>query len=320
MAQQIRAFFQLIRWPNLVFIAITQLLFHFFVVVPSAQGEVYSFPLRLTTPLLYLLCFSSILIAAAGYIINDYFDINIDEINKPDKMVLGKKFGRRWGVLLHSSISLLGLAIGIWVSYKLNNWAIAIGHFTCIVLLWVYSTSLKRQLLVGNIVISMLTAWVLLVLLVAELPGWWSGHLVSEQEKATVARLSRIGVLYAAFAFILNLVREVVKDLEDMHGDRKEGCKTMPIMWGVNATKVFVGVWLVVLIAALLISQIYVILFGWWLSATYILLTVVLPLISLMFQLQKAAHTTQYGAISKKIKWIMLAGICSMAFFMLYTK
>jgi 4-hydroxybenzoate polyprenyltransferase len=270
--------------------------------------------------LLYLLCFSSILIAAAGYIINDYFDINIDEINKPDKMVLGKKFGRRWGVLLHSSISLLGLAIGIWVSYKLNNWAIAIGHFTCIVLLWVYSTSLKRQLLVGNIVISMLTAWVLLVLLVAELPGWWSGHLVSEQEKATVARLSRIGVLYAAFAFILNLVREVVKDLEDMHGDRKEGCKTMPIMWGVNATKVFVGVWLVVLIAALLISQIYVILFGWWLSATYILLTVVLPLISLMFQLQKAAHTTQYGAISKKIKWIMLAGICSMAFFMLYTK
>ena len=86
MAQQIRAFFQLIRWPNLVFIAITQVLFHFFVVVPSAQGEVYSFPLRLTTPLLYLLCFSSILIAAAGYIINDYFDINIDEVNKPDKI------------------------------------------------------------------------------------------------------------------------------------------------------------------------------------------------------------------------------------------
>ena len=242
------AFLKVIRWQNLLFIAGTQLLFHFFVVVPSATGHVYFFPLRLSTPLLLLLSLASVCIAAAGYIINDYFDINIDEVNKPQKMVVGKVMSRRYALLWHLILSSIGLILGIWVSYKLENWLVATGNLACIILLWFYSTSFKRQVLVGNIVISALTAWVLLVLLVAELPGWWTGELVSEAEKASVARLSRIGVLYAGFAFIISLIREVIKDMEDIEGDRKDGCTTMPIVWGTLASKIFTGVWLFVLI------------------------------------------------------------------------
>jgi 4-hydroxybenzoate polyprenyltransferase len=315
----VSAFFKVIRWQNLVFIAITQLLFHFFVVVPSATGQVYNFPLRLTTPWLLLLCFSSLCIAAAGYIINDYFDINIDEVNKPHKMVVGKGMSRRHALLWHLNLSLLGLLIGGYLSFKLGNWLVALGNLVCVALLWFYSTSFKRQLIVGNVVISALTAWVILVLLVAELPGWWTGELVEEAEKATVARLSRIGVLYAGFAFIISLIREVIKDMEDVEGDRKEGCQTMPIAWGMQASKVFIGVWLVVLIVSLVITQVYVIQFGWWLSAGYIIAFVVFPLVVIFKRLPTATATAQFASLSRQVKWVMLLGILSMMFFMIYT-
>jgi 4-hydroxybenzoate polyprenyltransferase len=317
--KQVSAFFRVMRWPNLVFIIITQLLFHFCVVVPSAQGHVYNFPLRLTTPLLLLLCFSSICIAAAGYIINDYFDINIDEVNKPHKMVVGRSLSRRWALFWHLVLSAIGLIIGGYVSMKLGNWVIAIANGACVILLWVYSTTFKRQLLIGNLVISALTAWVILVLLVAELPGWWTGELVSDTEKATVARLSRIGILYAAFAFILSLIREVVKDMEDVDGDRKEGCRTMPIEWGMQASKVFAGVWLVVLIVTLVVTQVYVLQFGWWLSPVYILLFVIIPLGLIFKKLTAANQVVHFAKLSKMLKWVMLLGIISMMFFLLYT-
>ena len=313
-------FFRLLRWPNLVFIAITQMLFHWCVVKPSAAGSVYNFPLQLNSHLFVLLCASSVFIAAAGYIINDYFDINIDRVNKPDKMVVDKHISRRWAQVWHLVFSGLGILLGGYISYKLNNWLILLSNIACVVLLWVYSTRYKKQLLIGNILISALTGWVILVMLVAELPGWWSGILVNELEKNTVARLSRIGVLYAAFAFIISLIREVVKDMEDMEGDRRYGCKTMPIVWGVTASKVFTAVWLVVLIATLVITQIYVVQFGgwWWVSAAYIMLAVVLPLLWIFRLLYKAQQANEFHQLSSLIKMVMLTGIISMLFFRLY--
>jgi 4-hydroxybenzoate polyprenyltransferase len=173
---------------------------------------------------------------------------------------------------------------------------------------------------VGNILISALTAWVVLVLLVAELPGWWSGHLTNSIEKITVARLSRIGVLYAAFAFVLSLIREAIKDMEDLEGDRKDGCRTMPIVWGVNASKVFTAVWLVVIITTLIVTQVYVIQFGWWWSALYILLMVVVPLLYIFRHLFLAARSEDFHRLSRQVKIVMLTGILSMVFFLWYTK
>jgi 4-hydroxybenzoate polyprenyltransferase len=134
-----------------------------------------------------------------------------------------------------------------------------------------------------------------------------------------VARLSRIGVLYAAFAFIISIIREVIKDMEDIEGDRKEGCATMPIVWGIQASKVFTGVWLVVLIVSLIITQVYVIQFGWWISAVYVIALVVFPLLFIFKKLVPAYTSADFASLSRQVKWVMLLGILSMIFFMLYT-
>lgn len=314
------AFLRLIRWPNLVFIAVTQCLFHFCVVKPSAYGSYYNFPLQLNTHLFILLSLASVLIAAGGYIINDYFDINIDLINKPHKMVVDKFISRRWALLLHMLVSIAGVLLSIFVSYKLGNWLIAPANIACVLLLWYYSTTYKRSLLAGNILISALTAWVVLVLIVAELPGWWSGNLDTSIEKETVARLSRIGVLYAAFAFVLTIIREAIKDMEDIEGDRREGCRTMPIVWGMTASKVYTAVWMIVIIATIIVTQVYVIQFGWWWWAAYTILFVVIPLLVTFRKLFGAKSTAHFAALSRLIKLVMLTGILSMVFFLLYTR
>jgi len=124
--------------------------------------------------------------------------------------------------------------------------------------------------------------------------------------------------MYNGYAFVISLVREVVKDLEDMDGDRKEGCRTMPIVWGVPAAKIFAAVWMVVLIGILLVSQFYVMTFGWWISAAYIVITVVVPLGYIMKWLYAANATNDYAKLSRWIKIVMLTGIFSMSFFRFY--
>lgn len=311
-------FFRLLRWPNLVFIAITQILFHYCIVLPAANS--HAFPLHLQQHLFWLIVATSVLIAGAGYIINDYFDINIDQVNKPDRMVVDRIITRRMAIFWHLLFSGIGIVLSVYVGYKLHNPLIGIGNILCVILLWVYSTTYKRQMIVGNVLISLLTAWVILIMLVAELPGWWNSIKTAADMQASVARLSRIGVLYAAFAFILSLIREVVKDMEDMEGDRRAQCKTLPIVYGVNASKVFAGTWLAILIVMLFVMQTYVLIFQWWYASLYLLVTVTIPLLLLFKHLFRATTTAHFAQVSSWLKWIMLSGICSMVFFMLYTR
>jgi 4-hydroxybenzoate polyprenyltransferase len=128
----------------------------------------------------------------------------------------------------------------------------------------------------------------------------------------------RLAILYAGFAFIISLVREAIKDMEDMPGDEKYGCKTMPIVWGINATKVYVAVWLVVLIAILIVIQVYMLQFQWWLPVAYSLATIIFPLFVLLLRLKKSYSTADYYKLSNIAKLVMLTGIVSMVFFYFY--
>lgn len=305
------AFLRLIRWPNLVFIVITQCLFEWAIygrVYPPAGPKLYS-------GTFFLLVFASVLIAAAGYIINDYFDQNIDQVNKPDKMVVNVIINRRWVIFWHMTLSLAGLFFTALALPIPQYWHLVLGNLAAILLLWLYSTNFKKQLLIGNILISLLTAWVILILFFAKYPLVMQEMLGLDHAKV---RFFRLTILYAAFAFIISLVREVVKDMEDIEGDQKYGCRTMPIVWGIRVTKVFVGVWLVVLIASLLILQFYVLGLGWWHSALYCLLFIIGPLVVIMQKLYKAYTPQDYHRLSTLIKWVMFAGILSMAFFQFY--
>ena len=315
----ISAFFRLIRWPNLIFIALTQLLFFYCIILPSLPDSYYQQNNKLTPTIFFLLVIASVLIAAAGYIINDYFDINIDQVNKPDKMVVQKIIGRRWAIVLHLVITFAGLVISGYVSLK-TNWVILVANVVCALLLWGYSTTFKKKLLSGNIIISGLTAWTVLVLYFA---ANTSLILTAGLQPAIASGMNRVykfAALYAGFAFIISLIREVVKDIEDMEGDARYDCKTMPIVWGVPAAKVFVGVWLVVLVGALIIVQFYVLQMGWWLSALYVLALVIVPLIWILKKFYLAQTPVQYHAVSNMIKLVMLTGICSILFIRMYAQ
>lgn len=160
------AFFRLIRWPNLLFIGLTQVLFYYFIIIPAFPS--HDFPNLLRPALLICLTLSSVLIAAAGYIINDYFDLNIDRVNKPDKLVVEKVIKRRSAILWHWFLSGIGVVLGVYVSWKVRNPIVGLANLACVILLWFYSTTFKRTLLIGNVIISLLTAWVILVLYVCE--------------------------------------------------------------------------------------------------------------------------------------------------------
>jgi 4-hydroxybenzoate polyprenyltransferase len=306
------AFLRLVRWPNLVFIAITQLLFVYAVVHPILLSVGIK-------PIIHggyfvLLVLSSVLVAAAGYIINDYFDLNIDQVNKPDKMVVEKIIKRRWVILWHLVLSTIGVAIGFYLDLTTRVKFLGFANALCVLLLFVYSISLKKKLLSGNIVISLLTAWVILVVTWCE-----AANLLKHADIGSYTeKITRITFLYAGFAFIISLIREVVKDMEDIEGDRRFGCRTMPITWGLNATKVFVAVWLVVLIASLAIVQAYVLQFRWWWSAGYCILFTILPLIYIFKQLFVTNDSAGFHRLSSLIKLVMFTGILSMVFFRIY--
>lgn len=308
----VAAFFRLVRWPNLVFIILTQFLFEY-CIYQRIYGYSWNNPVE--TRQFIFLVLASVLIAAAGYIINDYFDLNIDQINKPDKVVVNKLISRRWVIFWHMILSLLGLFFTVSALPIAEYWYLVLGNLVSIILLWFYSTNFKKQLLIGNVLISLLTAWVIGII-------FFSKYLLKINSLLEVdpnqIRFFRLAVLYASFAFIISLIREVIKDMEDMDGDRKYGCRTMPILWGMNASKVFVAVWIIVLVSVLLILQFYVLPFGWWLSALYCLLLIIAPLLWILFKLFKAQSAEDFHLLSTVIKLVMFTGILSMLFFRIY--
>lgn len=306
----IGAFFKLVRMPNLFFMALTQVLFQFCIYHTLYKDSVPSDDLFR----FILIVFASLFIAAAGYIINDYFDINIDEVNKPDKMIVDKVINRRWAIAWHFMLSGAGIILTMLALPFWSKWYLILVNVLCVALLWLYSTNFKKNLLTGNIVISLLTAWTILIV-------FFSKFNVTDAIGAGDGnnhKFFRLAILYAGFAFIISLIREAIKDMQDMAGDAKYGCRTMPIVWGVNATKVYVAVWLIVLIAALGILQVYVLQFKWWLLIAYCVPAIIFPLIVLLVKLKKSTNSIDYKKLSSLTKLIMFTGILSMAFFYFY--
>ena len=309
------AFLKLIRWPNLFFIALTQYLFYFCIV-----GSIFisnrDFPVDPNWNCFFILILASVFIAAAGYIINDYFDMQIDGLNKPDKVVVDRIIKRRWAIMWNWIFSAVGLLLSFYVSWKTKIFSILIFNSFSVVLLWFYSTTFKKKLLVGNILISLLTSWTIIVIYIfagaslINYSGWDVVHF-----PFNIKRLYKLTIIYSGFAFIVSLIREVIKDLEDMQGDAQFNCKTMPIIWGVPASKVFIAVWIVVCVCSLAIIQLYAWQTGFWISAIYVIVAIIIPLLLVLKKLRLAEIPSDYHKISIFLKIIMLAGILSMLFF-----
>lgn len=309
----IGAFFRLVRYPNLIYIFLTQYLLQYAVIRPlfARQGV----NLTLSDGQFFLLSLSTAMVAAAGYIINDYFDVNIDQINKPDRIIIDRVLSRRWAIAWHTALNVIGVALGFFIGWKIGYPLLGFTQLVCTGLLWFYSTSYKRQLLTGNVVISLLTALTVMVV------GFYEPQLyreISFLNAPAVYLLLRIILLYAAFAFLLSMVREIVKDLEDIKGDSRLGCRTVPIVYGVNASKDISYALSWGLVAMIFFVEIKVFAWGWYAAIVYLVSCVQVPLILMMRRLKRAVTPEALHGVSTMIKLIMLLGILSMVFFSLY--
>lgn len=305
------AFLKLIRTENLVMIILTQLFLRYFILQKTLSQN--QLGLELGNALFGLVILSTVLIAAAGYIINDYFDVKTDLINHPDTVVLDKVISRRWAIILHLSFTFTGLFLGMYTALKTGYLRLAIFHFAAATLLWFYSTHLKKRLLIGNFVVSLLTASVAFMPLVFEMgvmqkthPGFIldNGLLLLSAFKVTF--------IFALFAFITSMAREIIKDIEDFKGDKATGGLTMPIVWGIRTSK-FNAFFMLVITALLLLFVVYNTIRAQrevvTLSNLYILFGLVLPLILLAFYTLSASQSNQFKRASLVLKLIMLLGL-----------
>jgi 4-hydroxybenzoate polyprenyltransferase len=297
------AFFKLIRWPNLVFIIVAQVLFYYCAYLPLKSEQAFD------VVRLVMLVAASTCIAAAGYVINDYFDVQIDIVNKPEKRIINRVVPKRQAILLHLILSGIGIALSIYLGFLEHNFIIPIANFFAVVLLWFYSTHFKRQLLIGNFVIALLTAWVFVVLYFLVASNGLFPQQFSSLQNVNARQLFKITLLFAGFAFITTIIREAIKDVEDEQGDRKYKCNTMPIAWGIPASKVYVGVWTVVVLLALAVVVVYAVLSKWYVAAAYVLFLLIAPTVYFLLNLFKATIKSDFTKLSTIIKLIMLFGI-----------
>jgi len=277
----LRGFILVTRFWNLLIIGFAQYLTAIYLINPTD-----SILKTLSNPRLGLLVLSSLLIAAAGYIINDYYDVKIDLINKPNRVIVGRILKRRVAMVAHTILNFTGIAIGFLLS-----WQIGVINFVTAVVLWLYSNQLKRIALLGNITVSLLTALSIYVI-----------NVLYQSDNVLV-------ILYALFAFMFTLVREIIKDMEDVKGDTTFGCKTLPVVYGLRNTKILVYV-ISLLCVGLLITISY---FFISLEMTLLSVGLFVPLLILFFLLYKADTTKQFNIISNYCKVVMLLGILSMA-------
>tara|TARA_B100000900_G_scaffold301756_1_gene260341 strand:+ start:2973 stop:3893 length:921 start_codon:yes stop_codon:yes gene_type:complete len=296
-------FFRLIRWKNLVIVALTQYLIRYTLLIPFIQF------LSLEDIQFLLLVISTVLIAAAGYIINDYFDMQVDQLNER-KVIVGNNIKRREAMVLHFIFSGVGVTIGFYLGWRVGIWKLGFINLFSASALWLYSTHFKRNYLTGNLLISLLSALVLLTVALFDiLPA-------SEQNNINAIIVFKIICIYAAFAFITTLIREIVKDLEDLEGDQKMGYQTYAIVSGKKKAKNIVQILSLLTIfgiAWILYSQFKADLY----SFLYVLFFVEVPFLFFVWKLKKSENSADFHSLSSWIKIIMLTGTISMLVFAL---
>lgn len=301
---------RLVRWSNLLFLAALVWLMEKWVAVPILDKV--AFGEQLPWFVLLLTGAAILLIAAGGYVVNDYFDVKIDRINRPDAVIVTRSISKPAAMRLSISLSIAGALCGIAAAWLLRSMTLGIIYVLVPGLLWFYSSSYKRLLIIGNLIIALLAGLTPLVIAlanVAQLKLLYASILpYTTLEHDLYAWLGG----FALFAFLLTWIREIIKDLQDQMGDRELECHTMPVVWGETWTKIFVT--LLIAITLALIGWL------WWavlpfdkswtgLSTRYIALGIVIPTICTLWLLWSAKISSDYKTCQQVVKFTMLIGM-----------
>jgi 4-hydroxybenzoate polyprenyltransferase len=245
---------------------------------------------------------STILIAIAGYISNDYFDVLTDKVNKPEKLYIDIYIPARIALLFALICSLLAMVVAIWLTWLLQSLYPVLLLFLALVVAWWYALKLKRSFLWGNIAVSGMSAGTIAMAWVIEND---CSHVTEEPFGIITAIVTAISI----FAFLLSLLREIVKDIEDMEGDKLINCHTLPLVKGIPFTKTFLTVIVWITFVLLLITQINLAQFSRFVAIVWLLIFVEIPLLYFIKSLKIAKTKSDYHLLSTMLKWIMLGGM-----------
>jgi len=309
---------QLFRWKNLLIAGGTVLLTKYAIFEPAIKTL---FPLSASTLSFFetlLLAISVMLIAAGGYVINDINDVKADEINKPSKVIIGKYISTKFAEFTYIILTALGLLTAAFVGEIAGNYRLMILHTLVAGILWIYSKYVKNTFLLGNILVAVASSAVVLTYFIFESLGYIKayGDILQINFKAILggplSTLWLYSIGLAIFGFVLSIIREIVKDMQDYQGDFTIGASTVPIVLGEKATKV-----IVILLALLLgLSLIYILHFK--LNAPpfnelsfmlYTWLLVIVPIADIIYGVVKAKKSEDYQRPSNTCKFIMVSGI-----------
>ena len=314
----INTFFRLVRLPNLLFLALLQFLMYVSVIEPIMMR--YGFSFGENRLALTLLIAATALIAAGGYVLNDYFDVKIDAINKPDKQIVTQSISKKSAMLTYQILTAAGVICGLALSFWVRSFTLGFVFVLAPGALWFYSASYKRQFMIGNVVVAFISAVGVLavaLLQMAILQKIYQKFIFDTPIPVLI--YAYVGG-FAVFAFFCTWVREIIKDLEDADGDREVECRTMPIVWGERKTKIFTMA-LILLIIILLIIVSKIIPTGKSLTFKYILWGLIIPFAALGVLLWKSKTSAEYHQPSTFSKIIMLVGaLYSLVFYYIIAK
>jgi len=300
------AFIRLLRFPNLIIVGLTQYLLRYCILEPYYQA--HNITPTLTHFEFFLLVFTTIIIAGAGYIVNDLYDYEIDKINKPERQIIGNQLSKAAAWRWYYILNMIGLAIAVFVAWRVENLPLVLLFPLFAVPLWLYSYHLKKVALLGNFLIAVFCAMVAVLVLFAEREAY-AQLLEVSPTSATYVYFIFLG--YANFAFYSTMFREIVKDMQDVLGDDQHDCKTLPIVLGIRKTRLIAGVFGLILLGFLL----YLAYWHWLYSSflmvglVYLLAGIILPLLFALGLLTVAEGAGGFARVSGLAKWVMLSGI-----------
>ena len=294
-------YLKLIRYQNLLMLAFMQVLFRY------SFLKQQNIPLALSDWQYGLLVLSTVLIAAAGYVINNIFDVETDRINKPNDVIIGRGISETNGYNIYIALNITGVAIGFYLSNVIQRPGFATIFIFIASLLYFYSTTLKQIMILGNLVVAFLLAISVVIIGVFDVfPA------MAAENKAQMASLFSILTDYALFAFMINFIREIVKDIEDVDGDYNQGMNTLPIAIGISRTaKIVFVISVIPFVLLLLYIKNYFVENGLFIATLYSFILVLAPLLYFIIKIFTAKTKKDFHHLSTVLKLILLFGILS---------
>ncbi len=294
-------YLKLIRYQNLFMLAFMQLIFRY------GFLKLQNIPLALADWQYGLFVLATLCVTAGGYIINNIFDVETDLENKPEKVIVGKIISETKAYNLYIGFTIIGVAIGFYLSNVIDKPSFASLFIIIAATLYFYATSLKQSLLIGNVIVALLLAFSVLIIGIFDLyPVTFEGN------RPLMGLLFGILLDYAVFAFILNFIREIVKDLEDEEGDSNQGMNTLPIAFGVKrTTKLVFGLSFIPIICIVYYINKYIFSSSLLISTLYGLVFILAPLIYFTLKIWTARTKKDFHFLSTLLKWILFFGMLS---------